>query len=121
MVEFLDKKKWEKAKKLADEVYKTHSAYKSGYIVKKYKELGGKFAGDKKKIQKKGLKRWFDEEWVNQRGEVGYRKKGDVYRPKKRITKDTPVTWEELTKKEIEKASKIKAKGQRVKRFKKVN
>lgn len=31
------------AKKSADEVYKRHSAYKSMYIGKKYKELGGTY------------------------------------------------------------------------------
>ena len=55
-----------------------------------------------KKNTKKGLKRWFDEKWVNQRGEVGYKYKNDVYRPKIRITDDTPITHDELTKKEIE-------------------
>lgn len=93
-----DKKKWEKAKKMADAVYKVHSAYKSGWIVKKYKEFGGTFNTDMKPT-KKGLTRWFDEKWVNQRGEVGYRYKSDVYRPTKRITSKTPVTWKELSKK----------------------
>ena len=54
-----------------------------------------------KKTRKKGLKRWFDEEWVNQRGEVGYKFKNDIYRPKHRITKDTPIIHDELTDKEI--------------------
>ena len=32
---------------MADEIYEKPSAYKSGYIVKKYKELGGKYTGNK--------------------------------------------------------------------------
>ena len=37
-----------------------HGAYKSGYIVKRYKELGGRYADDG---EAKHLKRWFDEKW----------------------------------------------------------
>jgi hypothetical protein len=37
-----------KAKAKADETYKTHSAYKSGFIVKEYKRLGGKYLEDSK-------------------------------------------------------------------------
>ena len=35
-----------KAKKMADAVYDRPSAYKSGFIVKKYKEMGGKYKDD---------------------------------------------------------------------------
>ena len=90
-----DKKKWDAAKKKADAVYKRPSAYKSGFIVKKYKEMGGKFSS--KQPTDRGLKRWFAEKWVNQRGEVGYKYKSDVYRPSKRVTSSTPVTWKELS------------------------
>ena len=51
-----------------------------------------------KKTQKKGLSRWFKEKWVNQRGEVGYKYKNDIYRPEKKITRKTPKTHGELTK-----------------------
>ena len=37
---------YNKAKELADEVYKKPSAYKSGFIVEKYKEMGGKYESD---------------------------------------------------------------------------
>ena len=47
--------------------------------------------------------------WVNQRGEVGYKYKNDIYRPSKLgITKRTPVTHKELTKNQIKKAKKKK-------------
>ena len=52
-----NKKLYEKVKKIADEKYKKNSAYKSGYIVKTYKEMGGKYKGEKK--EKEGLDRWF--------------------------------------------------------------
>ena len=116
MSEPINKKKWDLAKKLADAVYARPSAYKSGYIVKKYKELGGTFVG-KKKV-KQGLPRWFAEKWVNQRGVEGYQHKSDVYRPSIRITKKTPVTWGELNKKDIDRARRTKSKGRRVNRFK---
>ena len=91
-----------------------HSAYRSGIIVKEYKEAGGKYSGDKKKGS---LGRWFKEDWKNQRGETGYKKKGDVYRPTKRVSKDTPKTFKELSKKEIKEAQKEKKKKGRVKKF----
>ena len=46
MPKILNPKIYKKAKKIADETYKKPSAYKSGFIQKKYKELGGKFADD---------------------------------------------------------------------------
>lgn len=91
-----------------------HSAYKSSLVVKEYKKLGGKYSGDK---EKGGLTRWHKEKWRNQRGEEGYKKKGDIYRPTKRVSKDTPKTHSELTKKEKEKAMKEKKKKGRVKKF----
>jgi len=36
-----------KVKREADEKYKTHGAYKSGWIVKTYKERGGTYSGKK--------------------------------------------------------------------------
>ena len=43
------------------------------------------------------LKRWFKEDWKNQRGETGYKKgaKGDVYRPTKKVSSKTPATFKE--------------------------
>lgn len=112
--------------KIKKEVYKqhpNHSAYRSGILVKTYKNKFSKKYGNKKspylgnKTRKKGLTRWFDEKWVNQRGEVGYKYKNDIYRPSKRITKKTPVTHKELTKKQIKRARRIKYTKGRVKRF----
>ena len=45
----LNPKLYEKAKKEADKVYSRHSAYKSMFISKKYKELAGKYKTTKKK------------------------------------------------------------------------
>lgn len=117
MPEPVDKKLWHRAKKMADKVYDKPSAYKSGYIVKKYKESGGKFLNARSRGASAGLTRWFKEKWVNQHGTVGYKHKDDVYRPSKRVTRETPRTWAELTKKQIERAKRTKSKGKRIKKF----
>ena len=120
MAEPKDKSLYSKSK----EKYKDmkHSAYKSGLIVKYYKELYKQkykstdaYKGTKK--ENEGLSRWYKEDWKNQRGEVGYKKKGDIYRPTKKVNKDTPKTHKELSKKDKEKAMKEKKKTGRVKKF----
>ena len=103
-----------------DEIYKKypkHSAYRSGLIVKEYKRRGGTYIGKASKDE--GLKLWFDSKWTNQRGEVGYKFKSDIYRPTVKVSKNTPTTFQELTNKEIERARREKAKTGHVKRFKK--
>jgi len=103
----------------------THSAYRSGIIVQKYKKQFTEKYGARKKpytgtrTRKKGLKRWFMEKWVNQRGNVGYKHKHDIYRPSIRITKKTPITHGELSSKEINNARKKKYRTGRVNRFRK--
>ena len=103
--------------------YPTHSAYRSGILVKTYKKAFlEKYGKNKKpytgtKTKKTGLRRWFDEKWVNQRGEVGYKYKSDIYRPSKKITSKTPKTHKELSKKDIKKARTMKYKKGRVNKF----
>ena len=116
MPEPTNTKLYEEVKKEIYAKYPTHSAYRSGLLVQEYKKRGGTYSGDK---SKGSLGRWFKEDWKNQRGETGYKKKGDVYRPTKRVNSKTPTTFKELTKTEIESAKKEKAKTGRVKEFKK--
>ncbi len=111
----LDPKLYEKARNKYNDL--RHSAYKSGLVVQEYKRLGGRYSG--KKPQRKGLKRWFKEEWRNQDGKVGYKRKSDIYRPTKRITSKTPITHGELTNQQIKRARKEKVATGRVKHFKK--
>ena len=80
---------YQKAKEIADKTYKTHGAYKSGFLVKKYKELGGEYADDGKP---RNLERWFKEEWKDVAG-LPY----PVYRPTKRISEKTPLTVNEIS------------------------
>ena len=114
---------YDKVKKEIYEQNPVHSAYRSGTIVKKYKEEFTKEYGKEKepytgkKPTKTGLKRWFNEDWRNQRGEVGYKYKSDVYRPTKRITKKTPKTYKELGQKRINKARTQKYRKGKVDKF----
>ena len=118
-----DQKLYNKTKKYIYKKHPKHSAYRSGLLVKEYKKRFSKKYGKKKnpykgkKTEKKGLSRWFREKWVNQRGEMGYKYKSDVYRPSKRITKKTPKTHGELTKKQIKRARSKKYKKGRVNSF----
>jgi len=110
---------------IKNKVYKQitkHSAYRSGILVKEYKKAYlKKYKSNEayygKKTNKQGLARWFKEEWKNQRGEVGYKNINDVYRPTRRVTPKTPLTFNELTKYELTKAKKIKETKGRVYRF----
>jgi hypothetical protein len=79
---------YKKAKEIADEKYSKPSAYKSGFIVKTYKEMGGTYSDDDKP---KNLQRWFKENWKDIGG-LEY----PVYRPTKRVSKDTPLTPDEI-------------------------
>lgn len=100
----LDSKLYEKAKKIADNVYEKPSAYKSMFISKKYVELGGKY---KEKKKSDNLSRWRKEKWVQV---IPYlkngkeivcgedNKKNKVCRPLVRIDSKTPITISELLK-----------------------
>jgi hypothetical protein len=115
MPEPLNKSLYEQVR---SEIYKRipqHSAYRSALIVQEYKRRGGKYSGAKQ--QKTGLKRWFAEKWMNQDGKIGYAKKGDIYRPTIRVTKDTPTTIHELTSKQIQNVMKEKKQTGHVKKF----
>jgi hypothetical protein len=99
----LDIALYARVKKEADEKYKTHGAFKSGWIVRTYKERGGKYSGTK---TKGGLSAWFKEKWEN----VAGKGQKPVLRPTKRVSKKTPLTVSEISKAEIEKQIKLKQK-----------
>tara|TARA_R110002153_G_scaffold255038_2_gene413628 strand:- start:171 stop:524 length:354 start_codon:yes stop_codon:yes gene_type:complete len=112
-----NKKLYEKVKKEIYAKNPKHSAYRSGLLVKTYKARGGTYEG--KKEGNKGLSRWFKEKWTTQEGKKTYQKKGDIFRPTKRITKNTPTTLGELSKGQIKKAQKEKKSTGKVKKYKK--
>jgi len=99
-----DPKLYAKAKELADKTYSKPSAYKSGFIVKKYKEMGGTYTDDK---QTKNLARWFLEDWKDVGG-ADY----PVYRPTKKVSKKTPLIPSEISnlKEQIKLKQKIREK-----------
>ena len=117
-------KEYKKAYRDANKKYgKNSSIYKSAYIVKRYKELGGYFPKNKPST-KTGLQRWFyGEQWIRV---VPYLTKGEILpcgsnggkvyacRPLKRANKNTPITIGELlklfTREEIIKIAKAKEK-----------
>tara|TARA_Y100000004_G_C8694603_1_gene319029 strand:- start:66 stop:344 length:279 start_codon:yes stop_codon:yes gene_type:complete len=75
-----------------------------------------------KKVRKSkeglALKRWFQEDWRTPSGKKGYTK-GDkgIFRPTKKISKDTPKTYSELSKADIAKARKERRTKGRVSRY----
>ena len=129
----INKDLYNRVKKMANRKFKSKSGiYRSSWIVKKYKSLGGKYKGKKSKTS--GLSRWYKEKWVdlnrpikNKSGKIiGYKScgrkssniKGSKYplcRPTKRISRKTPKTIKEINKKSIIKAKreKSKVKGKR--------
>ena len=65
------------------------------------------------------LKRWFKEEWETPRGNEDYSEGENTFRPTKRVSKDTPVTWDELTPAEIARGQDEKNTKGRVTKYKK--
>lgn len=113
---------YERLKKKVWSMYKRPSAYRSGYLVKMYKQAyyhkyGNTKAYTTKKNKNLGLTRWFKERWQTPEGYTTYQKKGDVFRPTRRITKKTPVTLHELTPYQIKKAREEKKRTGRVIKF----
>lgn len=113
--------------RIKSQVYKanpTHSAYRSGTVVKKYKRAFAKRYGERvspyiggPKPKTTGLPRWFKEDWKSDTGKYRYTSKSSVYRPNVRVTPDTPTTFSELTPKRIRRAKREKARTGRVTKF----
>ena len=64
------------------------------------------------------LKRRFKEKWRTPRGKKDYSGGENTFRPTKRISKDTPKTWSELTPGQKRRAAREKKKKGRVSRYK---
>jgi hypothetical protein len=67
----------------------------------------------------KNLNRWFKEEWETPNGNKDYTKGENTFRPTKKVSKDTPATWNELTDAEKAAAKKEKNTKGRVTKYKK--
>ena len=100
----LNKELYKKAKEIADKTYKRHSAYKSMFLVKTYKELGGKYSGKK---ETKGVSRWNKEAWLqvlpylenNKKVPCGSGSNKKGCRPTVKVDDKTPSTIDMLVKK----------------------
>ena len=92
-------------------------------MVQEYKRAFASRYGEDKdpyiglKPKKSGLTRWFQEEWRNESGGVGYDAKNTLYRPTNRVTADTPKTWGEIPPNRVKKARAEKKSKGRVTRF----
>ena len=96
----VDTELYDLVKKHADDVYKKPSAYKSGYIVKTYKSLGGRYLDDN---EPRNLQRWYQEKWQD----IGGREY-PVYRPTVRVNQMTPLLVSEISPSVLKKQIKQK-------------
>jgi hypothetical protein len=122
-----DKALYSRVKTSVYRKYPKHSAYRSGLLVQAYKRAFQDRYGTRRSPYKgsrsrsrsrsRGLGRWFAERWRNQRGEVGYKYKSDVYRPTRRVTSRSPSTFRELSPRRLNRARSQKRKTGRVKQF----
>lgn len=63
------------------------------------------------------LKRWFKEKWRTPKGNKGYGKGENTFRPTVKVNKKTPLTWSQLTPSEKARAQKEKNTKGRVSRY----
>lgn len=97
----LDQALYNRIKREADKIYEKPSAYKSGWIVKTYKSRGGAYEDDNKP---KKLERWFKEDWKS----IGRQGEYPTYRPTKRVSKETPLTADEIDPKQAKEQIALK-------------
>jgi len=122
-----DNRLYNYVKRLANKKFKSPTGvYRSSWIVKKYKSLGGKYTSGGHNSD--GLKRWYKEKWVNLNSPIKHKKgqyhscgrksastgKYPLCRPSKRISKKTPRTYKEISRKSLEKAKRSKKNYHRI-------
>jgi hypothetical protein len=112
-----DQTLYEEAKDFIYSKYKKNSAFRSGAVVKEYKqryaekygEASSPYSDDNKP---KNLKRWFDEKWVDINPILGF-KDADAYplfRPTKYVNSETPTLFQEIPKSRLKEQYKLKQK-----------
>jgi hypothetical protein len=104
----MDTKLYEKAKHIVTKQYGSNtSAYRSMAIVKKYKQLGGKYKKNKKK-DNGGISRWLNEKWIQVHQYLkngshvkcgSSNRRAHACRPSIRVSKKTPLTIQEVVRK----------------------
>jgi hypothetical protein len=125
MGEPVDKELYSRVKQMASDKFSSPTGiFRSAWIVKKYKQMGGKYTNTNKPSK---IQRWMREGWIdlNQpNGKGGYYPCGhkntqnDKYplcRPSKTISKDTPEKYQNISSDRIKRANvqkqKIKGSG----------
>jgi len=115
-----DAKLYKKIKDEAKKKFKVYpSIYANSWVVREYKKRGGTYSGVKSKSR--GLLRWYKEKWINvcklpkivpcgrpKLSFSSWKKNYPYCRPLKRITKKSPRTALEISKKELKKRCSIK-------------
>jgi len=81
-----------------------------------YRQLNSPFKARKTK-EGLALKRWFKEEWKTPKGKEDYEGGENTFRPTKKVSKDTPKTWSEVTPASKAKAQKEKNTKGRVTKY----
>jgi len=106
----VNKALYERVKEMASKKFEARTgAYRSMWIVKKYKELGGTYRDDN---QPKRLNRWLDEKWVNLNAkkkdggyeECGKRSEDGKYplcRPSRTVSSESPKKYQDISKSHI--------------------
>lgn len=117
---------WRRLRKKIWKENPQNSAYRSGLLVQRYKDAGGKFAGRK---PQSGLSRWFREEWIDvghylrtgKRRPCGAEDRREKYcRPWTRVDAETPVTVREADREALRENVRRKRQGERPKPLAKV-
>lgn len=110
-----DEELYETAKRVVYKQYAKPSAYRSGALVKKYKQLYREKYGDDNAYVEDGtakknrpLARWYMERWRSVGGDY------PTYRPTIRVTEETPKTVSEISparlKEQVKKKQSIRGK-----------
>jgi hypothetical protein len=112
-----DEELYKQAKDFIMSRYKKYSAFASGAIVKKYKELFREKYGDKKSPYEndnkpKNLKRWFEEKWIDVNPLIGVTDDDayPVFRPTRKVSSKTPTLFQEIPKQNLKEQFRRKQK-----------
>jgi hypothetical protein len=100
----LDPSLYERAKKIVYARYSKPSAFRSGALQSMYKEMGGRYGGEK---GRGSLTRWFAEAW----GDVNPAKAPGsypVFRPTVRVDASTPLTRDEVEPRNLREQAALK-------------
>ena len=82
-----------------------------------YTQSNSPFKKVRKTKEGLALKRWFKEEWKTPSGKEDYSDGENTFRPTRKISKDTPKTWSEVTPESKAKAQKEKNTKGRVTKY----